>query len=272
MSEPRPFHQLFGLSWIDLCEGSCFAVEPELDLSHHRQMLDLALVRQETGEPPRLLPDGFDDLGRHNLVTFKSHQEPLDAFALQELVSHSVNYRKQRGPSPKEMLPSADVRLIAVCVRYPHNLVQEVALAPVRPGVYQVQGLGLSIRVIVVHQLPQQAQNAMLLLFSARDESLRYGREHYRPRSPHTSTLLFRLLQAYQEDPEMANAKLQEFVRQTLDEMLQALTPEERMKGLPAEERLKGLPAEEILEALPPEMRAILEQHGRGNGAQKPPE
>ena len=261
MSEPQPFHHLFGLSWMDLCEGSCIEVEEELDLSYRRQLLDLVLVRQESGHLPRLLPDDFEELARPNLVTFKSHQEALDAWALQELVGHYVNYRKQRSPSPG-LLPSTAIRLLAVCVRYPHNLAQEVALEPLRPAVYQVRGLGLSIRMIVVQQLPPQEQNAMLLLFSANEEQLRYGQEHYRPRSPETSTLLYKLLRAYQEDPEMANKKLQEFVRQTMEEMLQELPPEER---------LKGLPVEEIIKALPPELRAILEQHGKTNGSQAPP-
>jgi hypothetical protein len=175
-------------------------------------------------------------------------------------------------------------------VRYPHNLAQQVALEQVGPGVYQVRGLGLCIRVIVVHQLPQREPNAMLLLFGASEEQVRYGREHYRPRSTQTSTLLLRLLRAYEEDPEMANAKLQELVRQTIEDMLRELTPrerlaglppeeivkalppEERLKGLTTEERLKGLSTEEIVKALPPEMRAILEQHGKTNGGQSPPE
>ncbi|MGH7169839.1 MAG: hypothetical protein ACRELG_06130 [Gemmataceae bacterium] len=189
MSEARPLHRLFGLSWIDFFRGTSIAVETELDLSLKQQFLDLVLIRKEPGPLPRPLPDGFEDLAAHNLVTFKSHQEALDGWALWELVGHFVNYRKQASPSLQDLLPEDDFRLFAVCARFPHNLAQQVALTPLREGVYEMQGLALRIRVIVVHQLPLQEHNAMLHLFSAREELLRYGREHYRPHSPETSCL-----------------------------------------------------------------------------------
>jgi hypothetical protein len=141
-----------------------------------------------------------------------------------------------------------------VCVRHPHNLAQQAALAPIREGVYELRLLTLAIRVIVVHQLPQQEHNAMLHLFSARTELLRYGKEHYRPRSRETSTLLYDLFQTYSEEPEMSD-KLKEFVRQTIDEMLEKLPLEERLKGLSPEQRLEGLPAEELRKRLSPEQR-----------------
>ncbi len=180
MSEPRPLHRLFGLSWMDFFRGTAVGVEPEMDLSLKQQFIDLVLIRRGTEPIPRPLPDGFEDLAPHNLVTFKSHQEALDCWALLELIGHYVNYRKQSSPSLDDLLPETDYRLYAVCVRYPQNLAQQVELTPIRPGVYEVRVLTLCIRVIVVHQLPLEEQNAMLLLFSARVESLRYGQEHYR--------------------------------------------------------------------------------------------
>ena len=78
--------------------------------------------------------------------------------------------------------------------------------------------------------------------------------EHYAPRSPETSTLLYELFRAYSEDPNMPD-KLKEFVRQSIDELLERLPAEERLKGLPAEERLKGLPAEELSKRLSPKER-----------------
>jgi hypothetical protein len=256
MSDPRPFHRLFGLSWIDFFEGSAISVETEMDLSRKQQHLDVVLVRQGPGPIPRPLPDGFEDLGAHNLITFKSYQEALDAWALCELLGHFVNYRKQISPSTQDLLPLTDFRLFAVCVRYPHNLAQEVPLTPIREGVYEVRLLGLTIRIIVVHQLPQHEQNAMLHLFSAREELLRYAKDHYRPRSSETSTLLYELFLTYQEDPEMAS-KLDEFVRQSIDELLKKLPPEKRMEGLSAKERLKGLSPEELREALEEAQRQL---------------
>src|SRR5713101_6521023 len=128
MSEPRPLHRLFGLSWIDFFQGSAIDVETELDLSLKQQFLDLVLFRKGPGPIPRPLPDGFEDLGAHNLVTFKSHQEALDGWALCELVGHYVNYRKQASPSLNDLLPEGDFRLFAVCARNPQNLAQQATL------------------------------------------------------------------------------------------------------------------------------------------------
>jgi hypothetical protein len=144
----------------------------------------------------------------------------------------------------------------------PHNLAQQVTLASLRDGVYEVQGLALRIRVIVVHQLPLQEHNAMLHLFSAREELIRYGREHYRPHSQQTSSLLYKLFQAYSEEQDMPD-KLKEFVRQTIDELL---------ASIPAEERLKGLSAEEVLRALPPETLEELVRQLKVNGHSSKPQ
>ena len=92
MAEPKQFHRLFAVAWKDFCAGSALAVEDEFDLSVKQQFLDLALVRKETGPLPQPLPDGFDDLAVHNLFTFKSYQEALDGWALNELIGHYVNY------------------------------------------------------------------------------------------------------------------------------------------------------------------------------------
>ena len=275
MSDPRPLHRLFGLSWIDFFRGTAITVETEIDLSIKQQFLDLVIIRKGREPIVRTLPDGFDDLAAHNLLTFKSYQEALDGWTLCELVGHYVNYRKQTSSSMQTLLPESDFRLLAVCARYPHNLAQEVTLTPVQEGVYEVRLLTMSVRVIVVNQLPRVEHNAMLHLFAAREELLRYGQEHYRPHSAETSTLLYELFKAYSEDPTMPD-KLQEFVRQSIDQLLASLPAEERLKGLPAdelrkrlstEERLKGLTADEVVKALPPEMLEALARRLKANGS-----
>jgi hypothetical protein len=266
MSDPRPLHRLFGLSWIDFFQGTDITVETEIDLSLKQQFLDLVLIRKGPEPIPRPLPDGFEDLAAHNLLTFKSYQEALDGWALCELVGHYVNYRKQASPSLQELLPESHFRLLAVCARYPHNLAQQTTLTRVQEGVYEMPLVTIRIRVIVVAQLPREEHNALLHLFSAREELLRYGREHYRPHSAETSTLLYELFKAYNEDADMPD-KLQEFVRQSIDQLLQSLPAEERLKGMPTEERLKGMSAEEIVKALPPEILEALARRLKANGS-----
>jgi hypothetical protein len=194
-----------------------------------------------------------------------------------------------------------------VCARFPHNLSQRIVLNAVREGVYEIRELALCIRVVVLAQLPREEHNAMLHLFSARAELLRYGQEHYRPHSRETSTLLYELFRTYSEDPNMPE-QLQEFVRQSIDQLLESLpheelrkrlspeerlegltaeelrkrlspeerleglTAEERLEGLPAKERLKGLSADEVIRALPPEVLEALKRQLKPNGEPSKPE
>jgi hypothetical protein len=253
MSEVTPLHRLFGLSWMDFFQGTSVTVETELDLSLKQQFLDVLLIKMGPAPLLRRLPDGFE-LAVYNLVTFKSHQETLDYWALWELVGHFVNYRKQSSPSLQKLLPESDYRLFAACARFPQKLAKEEPLVELQQGVYRVRGLGLVIKVIVLSELPLEEQNAMLHLFSANVELVRYGQEHYRPHSRETSSLLLTLFNAYSEEADMPD-KLKEFARQTIDKLLATLPAEERLKGMPAEERLKGMPAEERLKGMPAEER-----------------
>ena len=79
---------------------------------------------------------------------------------------------QQCSPSLDDLLPEHDFQLFAVCARFPQNLAGQVALTPLRAGVYEVRVLTLRVRVIVVKELPRTEHNAMLLLFSARGELL----------------------------------------------------------------------------------------------------
>ena len=265
MSDPRPLHRLFDLTWSDYVQGTVITMESEMDLSLKQQFLDLVLIRKSSEPIPKRMPDGFEDLAAHNLVTFKSHQETLDGWTLCELVGHYVNYRKQVSLSLQDLLPESDFRLFAVCARYPQKLAQQVALKAVKEGVYEMQLVTMLVRIIVLNQLPCEEHNSMLLLFSAREDLLRYAREHYRPHSPETSTLLYELFKTYSEDPTMST-KLQEFVRQSIDQLLQSLPPEELRKHLSPEERLKGLSADDVVKGLPPEILETLARQLKANG------
>jgi hypothetical protein len=81
------------------------------------------------------LPDGLEGLRPHNLVTFKSHRETLEAWTMKELVSHSVAYRKLVSPSPSELLPEDQFGLYAVTARFPRQLASQVPWQSVQTGV-----------------------------------------------------------------------------------------------------------------------------------------
>src|SRR5438552_5714482 len=162
----RDWHRLFGLLLTDFFTGSPFTVEVERDLSQQQQFLDVVIVRRDRGRFRGRLPDGLDDLAEHNLISFKSHREALDGWAIRELIGHYVAYRKLVSASPSELLPEDRFRLYAVCARFPHNLEGQVPWQERQAGVYDCGG-GLDVvRVIVAGQLPREAPNAALHLFS----------------------------------------------------------------------------------------------------------
>src|SRR5713226_5360569 len=111
------WHRHFGLLLTDFFTGSPFVVELEKDLSIKKQLLDVVILRKDKGRFAERLPDGLDDLADHNLITFKSHQEALDDWALKELTGHYVNYRKQLAETDQPLLPETAFRLYAVCSR-----------------------------------------------------------------------------------------------------------------------------------------------------------
>ena len=78
----RDWHRLFGLLLTDFFTGSPFVVEVERDLSVQQQLLDVVIVRRGRGRFAGHLPDGLDGLRPHNLLTFKSHREALDDWAV----------------------------------------------------------------------------------------------------------------------------------------------------------------------------------------------
>ncbi len=270
--EQRPWHRLFGLSLMDFFQGLPVTVEMEKDLSLKQQRLDVVVIRKEPGPLNCRLPDGFEELTTYNLVTFKSHQEKLSAWVLEELLGHYVNLRKQVSPSMEEdeLLPAEQFRLYAVCARYPQQLVSSgIVLQPISEGVYEVQALTRRIRVIVANQLPQQEHNAMLHLFSSRAELLSYAVQHYRIRSAQTSSLLWQLYQRHRLEGDIMPNELEQLYQETIDQLLKELPLEKRLellKEVPVEKRLEGLTAEERIRGIPREILEELLRRMKENG------
>ncbi|MFL5241404.1 MAG: hypothetical protein ACJ8FY_04795 [Gemmataceae bacterium] len=194
------WHRLFGLLLTDYFTGSPFIVELEKDLSMKKQLLDVVVLRKGRGRFEGRLPDGLDNMAAHNLITFKSHQEALDDWALKELTGHYVNYRKQVSPSLKSLLPEEVFRLYAVCSRFPHNLAGVALWRCLQDGVYECRRGTDVIQVVVAHELPRTENNALLHLLSAAPEQVRYGATHYQQHSADTSTLLGQLFAGYERE------------------------------------------------------------------------
>jgi hypothetical protein len=245
----RDWHRLFGLLLTDFFTGSPFEVEVERDLSVQQQYLDVVIVRRGRGQFTGQLPDGLEGLRAHNLITFKSHREALDGWAIKELIGHYVAYRKVVSRSPSDRLAEDQFGLYAVTARHPHILSGQVPWERVQAGVYDCRWATDTIRVVVAGELPRELHNAPLHLFSASPALVDFGGRAYRRRSEDTSTLLNELFEGLQAEGFTMPYTMADFRRDVAKKQFAKLTPEERedvLKALPPEERLAGLSAEQI--------------------------
>ena len=218
----------------------------------------MVIVHRGPGRFAGRLPDGLGGLTAHNLITFESHHEALDAWTVKELVAHYVAYRKLVSLSPSRLLPEERFGLFAICARRPEKVMGQVPWRERRAGVYDLPWGTDTVRVVVAGELRRQPHNAPLHLFSASPHLVGFGGRAYRRRSERTSRLLgdlfgqFRgegLAVAYTMkdfDRDYIKRHLPELPREEREDVLRALAPEERLAGLAPEERLAGLSIEEI--------------------------
>jgi len=256
------WHRLFGLLLMDYLTHRGFRVELEKDLSLKRQFLDVLVVEREDESPDLSgICDGFDNLSAHNLISYKSHRQSLNAWAVEELIGHYVNYRKILGKKAKP----DDVRLYAVSTRNPAKL---LSLAPAReasPGVLDISVLSRAIRILVLSRLPLEQRNAVMAFFSFDAEKVRFALDNYQWRQDDASTVINQLLEKYALEgiamPYTMEQFRKEFIKAHLheldpdeilahfdpDKILARFDPENRLKGLNPEQRLKGLDPDEVL-------------------------
>jgi hypothetical protein len=253
---PINWHRLFGLTLMDLFTGSNYQVELEKELSLKKQYLDVVIIRQTTGKPLTEIPVGLDNLTEHNLLTYKSLREPLDDWAIEELIGHYTNYRKLVSPSREKLLPAENFQLYAVSTRYPTQLLKQlITFQELQPGVLELKWGCRLLRLIVLSRIALVKNNAFWLLFSGTDQGFVYGEQHYHWHQPSERAVLNQLYEFYQRQGVVMPYTMADFERDFTRKYLHLLSPEERLEGLPPEEILKRLPPKERLKGLPPEER-----------------
>ena len=296
MDTLTPWHRLFGIALTDLFTGRPWRVDVEKELALKSQRLDILIIERRPGAvmdagPAALagLPDGLERLAAHNVLTYKSQHQPLDAWALDELIGHYVTYRKlvsierahtpdapapASAPAPEvveppaetyRLLPEDDFSLYAVATRTPERLFAQLPTGTLTtthwPGIFDLRWGGRTIRLILLGEIAAHPRNAPWEVFSARLERVRRGLRNYHPRNPQSRGLLGQLYYHYRiEVPEMAYT-MEDFERDTRRmyvENLHKLPPEDIqviLKEFPPETLLRGLNLEERLRGLNPEER-----------------
>jgi hypothetical protein len=250
------WHRLFGLTLMDFVTDSNYQVELEKEVSVKKQYLDLVIIKQTQGNPLTEIPDGLDQLSKHNLLTYKSLREPLDEWTIEELIGYYTNYRKLVSPSPEELLPTNQFQLYAISTRYPKQLLSHsLPFQALQPGVFELRWGTRLIRLIVLSRIALETHNALWLLFSGQEHGFVYGDQHYHWHQPSERAVLNQLYELYQHEGVVMPYTMEDFEKDFTKEHLHLLLPEERLKGLAPEERLKGLAPEERLKGLAPEER-----------------
>jgi hypothetical protein len=256
------WHRLFGLMLMDYLSNRGFDVELEKDLSQKRQLLDVVIVERRSGEADiSEICDGFDNLSQHNLLSYKSMQETLNAWAIEELIGHYVNYRKVLG---KDRVKADEICLYAVCTRRPQSILSLQGVTEANTGVYDILVLKRKIRIIVLSEIPTDQRNAVLGFFSFNAEKVQYSLDHYHWQQEDVSTVINQLLQQYSIEGIAMPYTMEQFKKDFIMAHLGELDPEMRLKGLDpkdvlsrydSETRLKGLDPETRLKGLDPETR-----------------
>ena len=248
--EPSTFiawHRILGTALAEEFAGSPFAVDTELDLSFRQQRLDILIIRKLPGAYSGQLPDGLEGLADHNLITYKSLHEPLDVWALDELLGHYVNYRKQVALPEDKLLPEDAFQLYGICTRFPQKLANRVVLVPQQVGVYDVPWGARPIRVIVLSEIPTEPHNAIWSLFSGTAEKVLYGAEQMRARLEQMSTVINALLENYELEGISMSYTVEDFEREVATKQLQRMKPSEVLQYYDADDLLRELGPEGIL-------------------------
>ncbi len=118
------WHRLWGLMMLPLFEKLGCETVVEMDLSAKVQRLDMVIVTADPENIPyhrieAYYYEGFENLNRHNLISFKSFREVFGMTALEELYGHFTNYRKIKNISESE---KDTVNLYAVTHHFPREL------------------------------------------------------------------------------------------------------------------------------------------------------
>jgi len=253
--EEIDWHRLFGLTLIDSFIDSNYTVELEKELSIKKQYLDVVILKKTTGEPLDEVPAGLENLTQHNLLTYKSLREPLDDWAIEELIGHYTNYRKLVSPS-KKLLPQDQFQLYAISTRYPYKFLDsQVIFKQIQSGVIDLKWGKRLIRLIILSRIPKEKKNTPWLLFSGKKEKFAYGNQHHQWHCLSEKAVLNRLCELYLKQRIVMSYTIEDFHRDFTKKNLNLLSPEERLDGLLPEERLEGLPPESIFEQFSPEER-----------------
>ncbi len=245
------WHRLFGVTLIDYFTHSNYEVELEKELSLKKQYLDIAIIKKRVGTPLKNMPVGLETLAEYNLMTYKSLHEPLDDWAIEELIGYYSNYRKIISPSLQKLLPNKQFKLYAICTRYPTKLLSnDMLMTPLATGIYNVIWGKRTITIIVLSLVAKEIHNALWKLFSGNKEGFIFGSDHYQWKCKEEEGALNQLYRLYKIKGGKMSYTMEDFTKDYMKEHLHVLDVHDRLQGMAASDRLKGMAASDRLQGM----------------------
>jgi hypothetical protein len=151
-------------------------VKTEVETTVTPQRVDFVIENLGLQSNPQGFLAGLDPAANYNVITYKSHNETLNAHAIHELIGYYVGFRKSVEKSAVESETTATYNLVAVCTNYPQALEKQAAgnWVKLQDGVYRTSFF-MDITIVVTSQVAKQPSNSTWLLFSHDKERVEYA-------------------------------------------------------------------------------------------------
>ncbi|WP_061547227.1 hypothetical protein [Cylindrospermopsis raciborskii] len=252
----RDWHRLLGMFITVHFYNSPYEVEVEKDLTIRKQLLDIIIIKRYKDSGFNLYPAGLENMSKHNLISYKSIHESFTVWSLMELIGHYVNYRKQTSKSLSNLLPEEDYKLYGLTTHEPTQLMGKLKWKGVSQGVYDIECIGINVRLIVLSKIPKSANNELWRLFSARAEVVEEAISHYQEsyRNSEYSVLMQQLYEFYLKEKLPMTYTLKQFKKDFVISHLRDIPTEEVLKQYSPEEVLKQYSPEEIKQYSPKDL------------------
>jgi hypothetical protein len=250
------WHKILGMALVDFFSNTNYLVEIEKELKIP-QFLDYLVVNKvrDTDENDSLiLPDGMESLSQYNLLTFKSSKQPLDRWAIDELICYYVLFRKIISPSGQKLIPENEFKLFAIATRFPNKLSSELNLIQLKEGVYRLKHGVQPVNIIVISRLPKDQKNAIFHLLSTNSDKIEFGLTTYIWNHEDLKYfVLNEMFQRFEKEGIQMSYTVEDFKREVLKKSLPSLSVQERLEGLRAEDVLNVFRPEKLVKKMRPE-------------------
>ncbi|NLQ03577.1 hypothetical protein FLW85_00070 [Cylindrospermopsis raciborskii MVCC19] len=147
------------------------------------------------------------------------------------------------------LLPEKDYKLYGLTTHEPTQLMGKLKWKIVSQGVYDIECIGINVRLIVLSKIPKSANNELWRLFSARAEVVEEAISHYQEsyRNSEYSVLMQQLYEFYLKEKLPMTYTLEQFKKDFVINHLREIPTEEVLKQYSLEEVLKQYSSEEVL-------------------------